>query len=935
MSGLPRAGRRPDRGATTNAPRSHHARLRDVVTHALRCALAILGASLIGALPHCDSPASANPAAPTFPHPAARADGTLATPRPGLDLGHSSGVSPLPASTPGPVPSPARMPRTGHAPTDVAVEAGDNIWCLAAEHLSSALGRPATPDDVGPYWLLVIEANRARLVEPSNPDLIYPGQVFVLPAVPSTTNGSVAGDTESPTVPPTPQQPAPNGSVARDTESRTVPRTPQQPAPTAPHAPPVDGSRVPPSPDAPPAPPEDEQTDNDSANTTTVATAPTSTPSSETPHTGTSADGAPSPTDDRTTPPEGRDFAALLAVAAAVTALAAAAGVIKTAARLNGRRHRRQPSPTTAVDEGDETTPPPGWVHEDLDDALARALDGLAIRLAESGRDCRPLVVQHDPRHLEVLLDRPTRPAVPGWQAVADGEVWRLDPVGTSRHDREPRRVGAAPLLVRLGEPDDGGQLSLDLETARVVTLTGDPDVARHVARTLIAELADSSFAGDAEIRVVGTLGPVHTPDHGHVRLVENWEHISAHLTARTDQARDAMAAGGWPNSFVARAHDGSNQALTPLVVVAAEPPGDPGVLDHLRAGPAATAVVSIGTVVRGTAIAPADTDDIVIDCQANLLSLPQLGLTYTPPPPNPAPDTAQPIVEPPDVADHADEWSPDLTSVHRYAGPRSNGSTDTATTSGNPHTAECDDDPPHEILVRFLGEITIDGAPHRLTAKQTALVAYIALHRKASADRVADALWLTPSAATDRKRLANLLTKCRAALGTRHLPTATDNHYAIGPGVTTDLDLFQRRVDAATRMPPAQAAETLRSALDLVRGPVFDYPGTASDSYTWVAVENWVTHWELRITQAAQQAADLYLHLGDPASAIDLADRLHRIFPTDPGLTEALMRSHAAAGDHHTVHRIYQTHLTALDHLDLGPAAYSTTQLHEQLRAS
>jgi nucleoid-associated protein YgaU len=34
---------------------------------------------------------------------------------------------------------------------------------------------------VAAYWLVLIEANRDRLVVADNPDLLYPGQVLVLP----------------------------------------------------------------------------------------------------------------------------------------------------------------------------------------------------------------------------------------------------------------------------------------------------------------------------------------------------------------------------------------------------------------------------------------------------------------------------------------------------------------------------------------------------------------------------------------------------------------------------------------------------------------------------------------------------------------------------------------------------------------------------------
>lgn len=60
------------------------------------------------------------------------------------------------------------------------VEPGDHLWHIAAETIAER-GSAADDDSIHRYWLDLIEHNRDRLVDPSNPDLIYPGQEFVLP----------------------------------------------------------------------------------------------------------------------------------------------------------------------------------------------------------------------------------------------------------------------------------------------------------------------------------------------------------------------------------------------------------------------------------------------------------------------------------------------------------------------------------------------------------------------------------------------------------------------------------------------------------------------------------------------------------------------------------------------------------------------------------
>jgi nucleoid-associated protein YgaU len=64
----------------------------------------------------------------------------------------------------------------------VVVERGDNLWEIAAAHLTATFGRHPTDPELAPYWRIVVEHNRSRL-RSGNPDLIYPGEVVELPPV--------------------------------------------------------------------------------------------------------------------------------------------------------------------------------------------------------------------------------------------------------------------------------------------------------------------------------------------------------------------------------------------------------------------------------------------------------------------------------------------------------------------------------------------------------------------------------------------------------------------------------------------------------------------------------------------------------------------------------------------------------------------------------
>src|SRR5262249_46389213 len=84
-------------------------------------------------------------------------------------------------------------------------------------------------------------------------------------------------------------------------------------------------------------------------------------------------------------------------------------------------------------------------------------------------------------------------------------------------------------------------------------------------------------------------------------------------------------------------------------------------------------------------------------------------------------------------------------------------------------------EDPAYDVIVPGLGDSRVVGGSKPLTAKQTALIAYLALHRGATIDTVGDALWVEPTASR-HKRLANTVSETRAVLGAINFPVAVDS---------------------------------------------------------------------------------------------------------------------------------------------------------------
>ena len=73
-------------------------------------------------------------------------------------------------------------PTTTPATDRWTVKPGECFWSIAEDVLAARWGRAPTDAEIVPYWQRLIEANRHHLAQVDNPDLIFPAQVFVLPA---------------------------------------------------------------------------------------------------------------------------------------------------------------------------------------------------------------------------------------------------------------------------------------------------------------------------------------------------------------------------------------------------------------------------------------------------------------------------------------------------------------------------------------------------------------------------------------------------------------------------------------------------------------------------------------------------------------------------------------------------------------------------------
>jgi len=97
------------------------------------------------------------------------------------------GTPPPPAPEPAPPPSSAPPAPGPAAPAgaaggrEVVVRPGDSFWRLAERHEADRLGRRPSEAEVGACWQQLVATNRHRLAVPGDADLLFPGQVLLLP----------------------------------------------------------------------------------------------------------------------------------------------------------------------------------------------------------------------------------------------------------------------------------------------------------------------------------------------------------------------------------------------------------------------------------------------------------------------------------------------------------------------------------------------------------------------------------------------------------------------------------------------------------------------------------------------------------------------------------------------------------------------------------
>lgn len=689
----------------------------------------------------------------------------------------------------------------------------------------------------------------------SNPDLIRPGWTLHFPA---DASGLPAEPTPAPT-PPLSTQPSPAETC------------------------------VPPE----PAPPE--------AAPTTTAPTPTST---SVPLTTTTTSLAPqSPT---TTSPAATQSPTNEAPSSPVTTVPwpliggglAAAGLVALLNRLRRVQQRHRPTgrrPRQPRPELEEIERRLRHV-ADLDAAerLDVALRALAAGLAPLPRAPRVLAVRSNDQHIELLLDEHPPPPPKGFVATDHERGWITDP-DLDINDLRALAAGAPapfPSLVSLGTIDDE-HLLIDIETAGLLTVAGSD--ADGILRSVITQLATATWIDHVDLLVVTSASTADVAGAARVRRVADLETAIAELRAIGRSMEDALAACESESTLEARFSDHHDDGWIPTILVSTEAPSE---------DQQSSLAEIAGAGLRGVAAVFPSTIAAIwhLDVNASHARLAPLGL-----------DIDISTIEP-NVAATLDELLTEATISEDLEDAPIHQDEPASTPPIGPYV-----DPPFEIEVRVLGPVEIHGVDPIERRRAEELVAYLALHPKgASDDRIKTVLWRDRAPTTPT--FNTTVSFARTALGQSsdgefHLPhySAAERLYRIGPAVTTDLARLEARIKHSRSCSAELAIETLRSALELVRGMPFE--GTRD--YEWAYSEHIVAHAEAAISDAANRLAELYLTAGDHAGATWAARQGLKVCPADEGLYQALMKACHLAGDPAGAEAAFQELCDAVDALE------------------
>ncbi|MEW6473544.1 MAG: BTAD domain-containing putative transcriptional regulator [Actinomycetota bacterium] len=639
----------------------------------------------------------------------------------------------------------------------------------------------------------------------------------------------------------------------------------------------------------------------------------------------------------------------------------AAVGVVVTLDRLRRARSRRSlpgrppavPNPNLADSElGIRTNA--GQHGADVD-RLDVSLRALGAALANQPDRPRPpvIAVQIAGDAIEFLLAAPCPAAPDGFTATDDGWTWRISTADLDTLRSSAGRVAPLPALVTLGT-GVGGTVLVDLETAGVMAIDGDPGEARRLLHQFVLELGTSTWADHLDVVVIGER-------FTGIETLPRVRHATS-AAAVIDELEPAAAAlrtalGNRPTTFAARTTGDGGDGWIPTLIICTETPDDQTAAR--LATLAADGGTGLGVVVAGALPGARWTlrcKDGTIQTVPLGLRLHRAGLTEET---LEAADQllaeeAEPAGDEPAAASDADQVAagplpPEMDRVPSGIDRVPSGidrvppdtdrvppDMDRVVVLPAPAPAdEPDDEPfeeaPFEVEVRLLGPVDVIGSDQPIEGgRPLDLIAYLALHPEgADGDRLRTVLWPPDRPAPAAKTFANVISLTRGLIGARHFPQANSEIYRLAGTVTTDVARFQRLVAHAEHHSSTRAIELLRTALKLVRGQPF----AATQGFHWAQPEGHPARIQALVVDNAHRMVELCLAAADPSGADWAARQGLLASPGNEILYRDRMLAADAAGNPAGVHAAMAELCDVLETDDLTDRVHpDTLALYEEL---
>ncbi|GAA2148484.1 hypothetical protein GCM10009760_40600 [Kitasatospora kazusensis] len=437
---------------------------------------------------------------------------------------------------------PAATPAPGAAGRQATVRSGDTLSAIAEREMGSSQD-----------WPQLFEANKGVRgpdgEQLTDPDVLVPGMVLTVPGTaPAPAPPVVAPPVVAPpvTAPPVVAPPSPAPVVT----PAPVPSAGSAPIGRAPSSEPADS--------APPAKP-------------SVPAKPTAPAKPTTPAKATAPAAATAPSGDYT-----------VALAASTVGVLLAAVMIGAVSRRRGDQQRaRRPRHRIAL-----PAQPAAAFEAELKvrqsaagmDLLDRALRTLARNTVRSGKRLPALVaVRVTPgRTVELHLSAPAAPVAPFRAAHAPNVWWCPEDSSELLSASQAAKSSAPyPALVTLGCAPDGSVVLADLETVRLMHLSGHPDDARDVLRTLAVELAHSPLADRLHLHLVGIPDDpaISGPAAERVHRYDTLQEALTALGPRTARARATLVAAEATSPREARSRGHADESWVPEIVLSVQPP--------------------------------------------------------------------------------------------------------------------------------------------------------------------------------------------------------------------------------------------------------------------------------------------------------------------------------------------------------------------------